>query len=195
MSFLDLVEVQLAKSSVDTSGRTTLVHSLLELLDRANTQIGHDTEEARTAILQASVMLRVEQKQFSHAPPSIATAGGLAPWQVRRVTAYIDLHLAEHIRVAVLGAVACRSTAHFCRAFKRTMGETPHSFIVRRRLAAAKLMLLTSDAPLSAIALECGFSDQSHFCNRFRQATGESPAAWRRGRREALPASAILAAE
>jgi AraC-like DNA-binding protein len=40
--------------------------------------------------------------------------------------------------------------------------------------------MLTTDAPLSDIALGCGFADQAHLCKRFRQAAGQTPAAWRR---------------
>jgi len=43
--------------------------------------------------------------------------------------------------------------------------------------------MLTTDAPLSDIALRCGFSDQAHLCKHFRQAAGQTPAAWRRARR------------
>lgn len=162
-----------------------LVHSLLDLLDRAGAEIDRDAESAKSAIRRASSILRIELERSNCKPET--DGGGLASWQVRRVTDYIDEHLSEHIPVKELGEVARRSASHFCRAFKRTMGETPYSFITRRRLATAERMMLTSDAPLSEIAIVCGFSDQSHFCNRFREATGQSPAAWRRNRRESAP--------
>ncbi|MEC4589791.1 helix-turn-helix domain-containing protein [Nitrospirillum amazonense] len=163
-------------------GEEALVHSLLELLERAEGDVDWDPESAKRAINRASDILKVELERTSimHG----MDGGGLAPWQVRRVTAYMEEHLSEHISVKKLGEVARRSASHFCRAFKRTMGETPYSFITRRRLALAQRMMLTSDAPLSEIAVACGFSDQSHFTNRFRGATGQSPAAWRRERRE-----------
>jgi len=164
-------------------GNETLVHSLLDLLARAGAEINGDRESARTAISKASSILRVELERSS---PSALTAEprGLPSWQVRRVTAYIDTHLEEHIPMAALSGLVQLSASHFCRAFKRTMGETPYRFITRRRVAAAERLMLTSEAPLSEIAIRCGFSDQPHFCNRFREATGQSPAAWRRERRQ-----------
>jgi transcriptional regulator GlxA family with amidase domain len=45
--------------------------------------------------------------------------------------------------------------------------------------------MLQTDAPLSDIALRCGFVDQAHLCKHFRKVTGETPAAWRRARRAA----------
>ncbi|TWB48941.1 AraC-like DNA-binding protein [Nitrospirillum viridazoti] len=167
---------------VNGIGEEALVHSLLELLERAGCDVDWDPESAKSAIKRASTILQVELERTSILQGM--EGGGLAPWQVRRVTAYMEEHLSEHISVKKLGEVARRSASHFCRAFKRTMGETPYSFITRRRLALAQRMMLTSDAPLSEIAVTCGFSDQSHFTNRFRGATGQSPAAWRRERRE-----------
>ena len=161
-----------------------LAHSLLDLLDRAGTEIDRDTELAKRVLRRASSILRIELERRSQETETAASLGGLAPWQVKRVTDYIDEHLSDYIPVKELGLVARRSTSHFCRAFKRTMGETPYNFITRRRLAAAERMMLTDDAPLSEIAISCGFSDQSHFCNKFREATGKSPAVWRRERRE-----------
>jgi len=161
-----------------------LAHSLLDLLDRAGREIDRDTESAKTALKRASSILRIELERRSQDIETAASLGGLAPWQVRRVTDYIDEHLSDYISVKDLGMVARRSTSHFCRAFKRTMGETPYSFIARRRLTEAERMMLTGDASLSEIAISCGFSDQSHFCNKFREARGKSPAVWRRERRE-----------
>ena len=65
------------------------------------------------------------------------------------------------------------------------MGETPHSFIMRRRLASARMMMLTTDKSLGEIALASGFADQAHFSNRFRSAMAISPALWRKREYEA----------
>lgn len=167
-------------------GPGMLAHSLLDLLDHAGTAIDRDTELAKTVLRRASSILRIELERCAQETEATASFGGLAPWQIKRVTDYIDQHLSDYIAVKDLGEIARRSTSHFCRAFKRTMGETPYGFIIRRRLGAAERMMLTSDAPLSEIAICCGFSDQSHFSNRFREATGQSPAVWRRERRERM---------
>jgi len=156
--------------------------SLLDLLDLAGLEIEHDAEKAKLTIRRSSSILRIELERRTGDLDQDASMGGLAAWQVGRVRAYIDEHLSGRIHVKDLGAVARRSTAHFCRAFKQTTGETPHSYITRRRVARAEHLMLASDASLSDIAVQCGFSDQAHFCNRFRDATGQSPALWRRER-------------
>lgn len=166
------------------AGLAYLAGTLLSLLDLAGVEIERDAEKARMVLRRASSILRIELERRSGGGEREGNLGELAGWQVNRVRAYIDEHLSERIQVKDLSAVARRSTAHFCRSFKRTLGETPHTYITRRRLDQAQRLMLTGDAPLSEIAMHCGFSDQAHFCNRFREATGESPAAWRRERRE-----------
>jgi AraC-like DNA-binding protein len=104
---------------------------------------------------------------------------GLAAWQVRRVTAYVDDHLASSIRNRDLAAAAKLSCGYFCQAFKDSFGCPPHAYIVRRRVERAKELLETTTTPLSQIALDCGFSDQSHFSRIFRRVAGEAPRLWR----------------
>src|ERR1700758_4815373 len=118
--------------------------------------------------------------------------GQLAGWQVKRVNRFIDENLTEPILLKDMSAVAQRSTAYFCRAFKRTFGQSPHAYLIDRRVRLAGDMMLESDAPLSEIAQAAGFADQSHFCRHFRQVTGETPAAWRRQR---APANATRSPE
>ena len=108
--------------------------------------------------------------------------GQLAGWQVKRVSRFIDENLTEPILLKDMSAVAQRSTAYFCRAFKRTFGRSPHAYLIDRRVKHAGDLMLRSDAPLSEIAQAAGFADQSHFCRHFRQVTGQTPAAWRRER-------------
>ncbi len=159
---------------------------LLSLLDLARAEMEEDAEKAKRAIRRASSMLRVELERRTSPRVGDTNLDALAGWQLRRVRNYIDEHLADRIYVKDLSAVARRSTAHFSRAFKSTMGETPKSYVTRRRLERAQWMMLIGDAPLRDIAVLCGFSDQAHFCKRFRHATGQSPAAWRRERIEVI---------
>jgi AraC-like DNA-binding protein len=108
--------------------------------------------------------------------------GQLAGWQAKRVSRFIEENLTEPILLKDMSAVARRSTPYFCRAFKRTFGQSPHAYLIDRRVQRAGDLMLESDAPLSEIAQAAGFADQSHFCRHFRQVTGQTPAAWRRER-------------
>ena len=106
--------------------------------------------------------------------------GGLAPWQLRRAQESL---LADLAGASDLPAVAARcglSCGHFSRAFRRTVGLSPHAWRMRQRVLHAKDLMRLRGIALAEIALACGFSDQSHFCRAFARETGISPGAWRR---------------
>ena len=119
-----------------------------------------------------------------------APRGGLAPWQVRRVTEYIEEHLSSTIRLQDLAGIARLSHSHFCRAFKESLGHPAHAYVMRRRVHRAQGLMLATTESLSQIAALCGMADQAHFCKLFRRLVGESPNAWRRARRQAVAAPA-----
>ncbi|HEY2051527.1 MAG TPA: AraC family transcriptional regulator [Caulobacteraceae bacterium] len=164
------------------SQRIQFIKNLAELLQAARDQLERDRAAAGVSINQAASMLQSELQRHASASKLDGGPGELAAWQVRRIRAYIDDHLSETIHVKDLSDVARRSTAHFCRAFKRTFNQTPHAYLTARRLSRAKALMLEGDEPLSIIALLCGFTDQAHLSKLFRQHTGETPAAWRRRR-------------
>ena len=112
--------------------------------------------------------------------------GGLAPFQARRLVEHIDAHLAERITLYQLARMAGLSTGHFSRAFKQTFGVPTHAYLIRRRVERAQSLMLSTQLPLSEVALACGLSDQSHFTRMFRRIVGETPNAWRRAHRDAL---------
>jgi AraC-like DNA-binding protein len=172
-------EDRLAGSTI-TLGRTQhWVHQVISLLDAAMHQLYPKEKTAHRAILKAASLLR-QQIDPLDSQERFDGRGGLLAWQVRKVRDYIDGHITGPVLVADLCALIERSEAHFSRSFKRSFGESPHAFLVRRRVELAAQYMLTTDASLSDIALRCGFTDQAHLCKHFRQATGQTPAAWRR---------------
>ena len=111
------------------------------------------------------------------------TDGGLAVWQERLAKDMIAAQLDGKVRLADLAAACGLSVSHFARAFRRSTSVPPHRWLTYRRIECAQNLLLTSNAAIAEIALDCGFSDQSHFTTVFRKAVGTSPAEWRRRRR------------
>ncbi|GLR83591.1 helix-turn-helix domain-containing protein [Bradyrhizobium iriomotense] len=105
--------------------------------------------------------------------------GGLRPRAVRRIREYIDQNIDRRISVEALAALANLSVCYFVRAFKQSVGVTPHDYLIRRRVERTMQLLAETDIPLSQIALAAGFADQSHFSRRFRQHVGMSPRDYR----------------
>ena len=101
----------------------------------------------------------------------------LAPHAEARVRAHIQTHLGEKLPLADLAAVAGVSTSHFAKAFRQSVGETPHRFLMRQRLEYV-CELLCADrgaVSLSEAAFRAGFSSQSHFTRCFRAWYGLTP--------------------
>jgi AraC family transcriptional regulator len=110
------------------------------------------------------------------------TNGGLAGWQINRVTSHIDAHLDSPIHIQELALLARLSAYHFSRVFRDTFGTPPHRYVMRKRVERAQGLMLNTHSPLGQIAADCGMADQAHFNKLFRRFIGESPGAWRRAR-------------
>jgi AraC family transcriptional regulator len=110
-----------------------------------------------------------------------AVRGGLAAWQRRIVTAYIDEHLCEQIPLATLARLARLSTYYFCRAFKQSFGVPPHRYHTNRRIEEAKILLASRKCSVTEVGLTLGFSETSAFSAAFRKATGQTPSSYCRG--------------
>ena len=114
-------------------------------------------------------------------PRKNTVRGGLAGWQQRIVTAYIEDHLADPVSLADLAGLVGLSTYHFCRAFKQSFGIPPHRYHTSRRIDCAKALLAKPAPSVTKIGLTVGFSETSSFTAAFRKATGLTPTAYHRG--------------
>ena len=112
--------------------------------------------------------------------------GGLPTWQARRVSAHVEGNISARIHIKQLARLVGLSASHFCRAFKCSFGTSPRDYVLRRRIEVAQALMLTTPAPLSAIAASCGMCDQQHFTRSFSRIVGESPSTWRRARQGVL---------
>jgi AraC family transcriptional regulator len=106
--------------------------------------------------------------------------GGLAAWQERRVKEMLAENLDGDVSLADLAKECRLSTAHFSRAFRQSLGMSPHQWLIERRVVTAKELLRSGKISLSDVALTCGFADQSHFTRVFTRCAGISPGAYRR---------------
>lgn len=120
-------------------------------------------------------------RQYSTAQPRIALyEGGLGDRKILQISEYIHAHLDQSIKLADLADVAGMSQFHFSRLFKRSMGISPHQYLLQQRLEQAKQLLKGSKLAIAEIALQCGFNSQSHLSKHFREAIGMTPSDYRK---------------
>lgn len=92
---------------------------------------------------------------------------------------YIEAHLAEDLSLETLATCENLSRYHFARSFKESMGQSPHQYIIGRRVKRAQHLLRTTPLPLNQIAMEVGFANQSHLNRHFRRIVGVTPKQYR----------------
>ncbi len=108
--------------------------------------------------------------------------GGVAqPFQqLEPALRHLHTRFREPIETRQLAALAHLSERQFTRLFHKLLGEPPMRYLIRQRIRAACQDLITTTHTAGAIALECGFYDQSAFTRAFRAQMGQTPAAYRR---------------
>jgi AraC family transcriptional regulator len=153
---------------------------MAELCSAMRSALDDERGTAEASLRRAAQLLQ-EMGEMATAGPQ-PVRGGLAPWQIRKVTSHVETHLDQPIRNEELAALVRLNPSHFGRAFRNSFGEPPHEYVIRRRVERAQGLMLSTDASLSEIALNCGLADQSHLTRLFRRFAGESPRAWRRAR-------------
>jgi len=153
---------------------------MAELCSAIRSALDDERGTAEASLRRAAELLQEMGEMATAAPQPVR--GGLAPWQIRKVTSHVERHLDRPIRNEELAALVRLNSSHFGRAFRNSFGEPPHEYVIRRRVEHAQGLMLSTDASLSEIALNCGLADQSHLTRLFRRFAGESPRAWRRAR-------------
>ncbi|MBD2463637.1 helix-turn-helix transcriptional regulator [Oscillatoria sp. FACHB-1407] len=119
-------------------------------------------------------------RDYSTTQPHITQYdGGLGDRKLLQVTHYINEALDQDIKLADLAQLAGVSQSHFSRLFKRSMGLSPHQYLLQQRVERAKQLLKNTNQSLVEIALACGFDSHSHFTRQFRHITGLTPKAYR----------------
>lgn len=188
------IEGAIAAAQDSQPSTHSLLYAVSALISALNCALSGESNHARQYLSAASHSLEPDQTDNAaqstvqtHAPID-KCRGGLAPWQIRCVSTYIEGHLSENIVCGDLAQLVNLSLSHFMRAFRDSFGCPPHAYLMKRRMERAQGLMLTTEMPLGQIALECGLADQSHLSRLFQRFVGESPAAWRRARSGAATA-------
>jgi AraC family transcriptional regulator len=130
------------------------------------------------SVEQAMAVALVKGHAVRHRPVQIYR-GGLGSARLRRIKELVHAKIEDDFSLDEMAQSVGLSTAHFARLFRKSMGETPHQFVLRQRLERAKAMLRAPDARVLDVALACGFKTQQHFAQVFRVVWGVSPTEYR----------------
>jgi AraC family transcriptional regulator len=162
---MDFAAVNL-RPIIDLSGRRP-AWELMDLYHRISSHPANDLDiESRAVALAFSIV------KFSAREPRDMRS-------LQRAREYVHAHYSENLTLAQVARAAGVHPVYLGQIFRQEFGETLGEYLNRIRVRAAAGLLANSDLPLSAVALDLGFYDQSHFNRVFRQLTGATPGMFR----------------
>jgi AraC-like DNA-binding protein len=95
------------------------------------------------------------------------------------IPGFIDEHLEQPLSVDDLAQQVYLSRYHFIRSFQRAFHQTPHQYLMHRRINKAKELLANSTLPVTEICLAVGFESLGSFSTLFRNTVGWPPSVYR----------------
>jgi AraC-like DNA-binding protein len=100
-----------------------------------------------------------------------------------QVFRYIEAHYAEGISLRDVAAALGYTPAYLTGVVRRETGRPVLAWILERRMAAARYLLLETDDAVRQVARAVGYSHADHFIRQFHRVHGQTPQAWRAGQR------------
>ena len=162
------------------------LHRHIVLVLQAAVAAESEAERLYAEALVEALVVHFLRRYAASWPSSHAAAGGLTPYKLQHMLAYIRAHLEHELSLATLAAVAQMSTTHFAHLFKDATGLPPHQYVILCRMEHAKRLLAETDMPLIEIGPQVGCMDQSHFTALFRTHVSMTPKAYRNAARRAF---------
>ena len=101
--------------------------------------------------------------------------GGLTPARLRKVVELVHAEMEGDLSLEELADAAGLSITHFSAMFRQSTGQSPHQFVLHRRIDRAKELLRAAESRVLDVAVACGFKSQQHFARVFRSVCGASP--------------------
>ncbi len=162
-----------------------LAHSLAALYSktRATAEIQFLGDDfARLACQLLSIQMDLAE-QMARVPAARASTRQELFRRLTTARSIMESSLQSPLPLDAVASEACLSPFHLHRLFTQTFRETPHQYLVRRRLERASHLLTKTNLPVTLVCLECGFQSLGSFSSLFRKRFGASPQQYRRGQR------------
>lgn len=140
------------------------------------------------AFTRSSPGLEETSAQIEHNLARYKNLGSESQRLVRKILAYIQEHYRASLAREQLAAIAGVSARHLTRCFRQELGLSPIAYLNEYRVEQARRILESCDMPVSEVAREVGFADDSsYFARVFRRKVGLGPRAYRRMKAGACP--------
>jgi len=107
----------------------------------------------------------------------------LSAVQRTQIKGFVEREIGTNFSLVDLAEQVGYSPDHFSRLFKHTFEQSPHQYVLSRRIERAMNVLRDETLSIAEVAASCGFSSQGHFTTVFKQRTGTTPGAYRRDAR------------
>jgi AraC family transcriptional regulator len=130
------------------------------------------------SIEQALAVALVSDYAVRHQVPRIYQ-GGLTPARLRKVVELVHAEMDGDLSLEELADAAGLSITHFSEMFRQSTGQSPHQFVLHRKVDRAKELLRAAEMRVLDVAVACGFKSQQHFARVFRSVCGASPTEYR----------------
>jgi AraC-like DNA-binding protein len=155
------------------------------LADLGRTMLREAVRPGFASALSAEAMglqiaIEVARCDGANPPTEQRGSGGLAPWQMRRIEAYVFEHLSADLTLHDLAQLCGISVRHLSRTIRRAKGVSAYRWIANCRLAEAQRLLADTALPVFEIAQRSAFHSAAAFATAFRDASGYAPSEFRR---------------
>jgi AraC family transcriptional regulator len=171
-------------SAAELVPRFAMVDPLLEQLAVAITNALRDGTAEDGLYIDAIAQMMAVHLARTHSsrsrPARILPERAISGRKMRRLIEFIEENLDGDLSLDGMAREVEISPLYLARAFKAAVGQSPHQYVLARRIERAKELLRNTELPIVDVALSAGFSSQSHLSHWFLRNVGVSPAAYRR---------------
>ncbi|MFA5263525.1 MAG: AraC family transcriptional regulator [Opitutaceae bacterium] len=138
--------------------------------------------ESKLDFLAGLLVLRLKELTHRDSPETATTT------TAARARALLDENLTEKMEISDLARRVYVSPGYLRLLFRKEFGESPLHYVIRRRIEQSRVLLLSTNDPVQAVAKSCGFSSPFYFSRMFRKIIGVAPAVYRAKARSATHA-------
>lgn len=135
-------------------------------------------ERSNPGLERESILLDLVAQLFQRSGAPVATVGAAERQAVKRIKKKLDDEFDRHIALDELAQLVGLDPLYLIRVFKKSVGVSPHSYQIQKRIAQVQ-RLLRSGASLAEASFACGFFDQSHMNRAFKRVVGITPGRFR----------------